>query len=307
MRSIAAIPVLLYLNPTMAATKPGSQARLRGGGPGTLKWHPAFLQAIQLELAGYRDVLQFKYEYQLTAEPLRIDLLIIKKPKDLAIDKNIARIFKADNIVEFKSPEDYLSVTDFLKVYAYACLYAAITPETELSGVTLTFVEHRHPRELIGYLTGERNYGVEETGPGIYRVSGDYLPIQIIETKRLTAGENLWLKSLTNDLESGEARSILEAGKERARELSAYLDVVLRANPRAFLEAWKMANGTATFEEVFTEAGIIPQWIEQGIERGEEKKALAIARNLLAKGWAVEDVAETTDLPIERVRSLVLH
>ena len=50
--------------------------------------------------------------------------------------------------MEFKSPEDYLSVKDFLKVYAYACLYAAITPETELSGVTLTFVEHRHPREL---------------------------------------------------------------------------------------------------------------------------------------------------------------
>ena len=24
-----------------------------------------------------------------------------------------------------------------------------------------------------------------------------------------------------------------------------------------------------TFEEVFTEAGIIPQWIEQGIERGK--------------------------------------
>jgi predicted transposase/invertase (TIGR01784 family) len=75
-----------------------------------------------------------------------------------------------------------------------------------------------------------------------------------------------------------------------------------------------MANSTATFEEVFTEAGIIPQWIERGIEqgiergieRGEEKKALVIARNLLAKGWAVEDVAETTDLPIEKVRSLIV-
>jgi hypothetical protein len=56
--------------------------------------------------------------------------------------------------VEFKSPEDYVSVKDFLKVYAYACLYAAITPEAALSGVTLSFVEHRRPRELIGYLRG---------------------------------------------------------------------------------------------------------------------------------------------------------
>jgi predicted transposase YdaD len=59
-----------------------------------------------------------------------------------------------------------------------------------------------------------------------------------------------------------------------------------------------MANGTKTFEEVFAEAGIIPQWME--------KKALEITRNLLAKGWAVEEVAETTDLPIEKVLSLVV-
>jgi hypothetical protein len=224
----------------------------------------------------------------------------------------MVRIFRSDNLVEFKSPSDYLSVRDFLKVYAYACLYAAITPGVELSGETLTFVGHRHPRELIGYLTGERKYAVEETGPGIHRVRGDYLPIQIIETKRLSSEENLWLKSLGNDLESGAARSILEAGKATAREtpMSAYLDVLLRANPRAFLEAWTMANDTATFEEVFTEAGIIPQWIErgieQGIEQGKEEQALAIARNLLAKGWTVEEVAGTTELPVEKGRSLVV-
>jgi hypothetical protein len=297
---IAVVRVLLYRNPDMD-TKPGPNR------PEKLKWHPAFLEAIQLELIEYKNFLEFKYEYQLTTEPLRVDLLIIKKPRDLAIDKNIARIFRSDNIVEFKSPEDYLSVKDFLKVYAYACLYAAITPEAEFSGVTLTFVEHRHPRDLISYLTGERCYGVKETGPGIYTVSGDYLPIQIIETKRLPAKENLWLKSLTNDLERETARAILEARKETVREapLSAYLDVLLRANSEAFLEALNMANGTRTFEEVFTEAGIIPQWIERGLEQGEEKKALVIARNLLAKGWAVEDVAETTELSIEKVRSLV--
>jgi hypothetical protein len=206
--------------------------------------------------------------------------------------------------VEFKSHADYLSVRDFLKVYAYACLYASITPGVELSGVTLIFVEHRHPRELIRYLTGERKYTIEETWPGIYTARGGYLPIQIIETKRLSGEENLWLKSLGGDLESGAVSAILEAGKAAMREapLSAYLDVLLRANPRAFLEAWTMANDTAAFEEVFTEAGVIPQWIE----RGEEKKAIAIERNLLAKGWAMEEVAETTDLPLEKVRSLVV-
>jgi hypothetical protein len=271
--------------------------------PEKLRWHPAFLQALQLELIEYKNSLQFNYEYQLTTEPIRVDVLIIKKPPNLAIDKNIARIFRSDNLVEFKSPGDYLSVKDFLKVYAYACLYAAITPETELSGITLTLVEQRHPRRLINYLTEERRYGVEETEPGIYTVRGDYLPIQIIETKRLAEEENLWLRSLTNDLEMGTARVILEAGKGTVGEtpMSAYMDVLLQANSEAFLEAWNMAKGKRTFEEVFTEAGIIPQWIAQG----EEKKALAIARNLLAMGWAVENVAKTTELPLEKVHSLL--
>jgi hypothetical protein len=53
-------------------------------------------------------------------------------PPPLVIDKNRARIFKRINICEYKSPEDRLSVKDFYKVYAYACLYAAITPGLSL-------------------------------------------------------------------------------------------------------------------------------------------------------------------------------
>src|SRR5215470_12953115 len=103
-------------------------------------WHPAFLQEIQMELNDYMGVLEFKPEFQLTSEPLRIDLLIIKKPKDVIIEKNIARIFKSDNLLEYKSPEDFLAVKDFMKVYAYANLYAAISPDVDLSGMTLTFI-----------------------------------------------------------------------------------------------------------------------------------------------------------------------
>ena len=68
-------------------------------------WHPAFLQAIQLELEDYLDVLTFESEYQLTTEPLKIDVLIIKKKKDVVIEKNIAQIFRQFNVVEYKSPK----------------------------------------------------------------------------------------------------------------------------------------------------------------------------------------------------------
>jgi len=193
-----------------------------------LQWHTAFLQAIQMELLEYRDYLEFRCEYQLTSEPLRIDLLIIKKPKELTINKNIARIFRMDNVVEYKSPEDYLSIKDFLKVYAYANLYAAITPNVDLSDLTLTFVGSRRPRELLRYLTGIRGYTVKETSPGIYQVTGDYLPIQIIESKKLSEDENLWLSSLRKDLEIRGMNAILKQGKKQGPEtppLDAYIVV----------------------------------------------------------------------------------
>ncbi|MDR1302047.1 MAG: hypothetical protein LBK43_06215 [Treponema sp.] len=66
--------------------------------PEKLHWHPDFLQAIQLELIDYKDSLQFTYEYQLATEPLRIDLLIIKKYPGLVIDKNIARIVRSKSM-----------------------------------------------------------------------------------------------------------------------------------------------------------------------------------------------------------------
>jgi hypothetical protein len=52
-------------------------------------------------------------------EPLEIDVLVIKKLKDIVINKNIAAIFKTHNITEYKSPDSYVSIHDFNKVYGY--------------------------------------------------------------------------------------------------------------------------------------------------------------------------------------------
>jgi hypothetical protein len=38
------------------------------GETGRINWHPAFIEAIQMELAAYRDCLEFHSEYQLTSD-----------------------------------------------------------------------------------------------------------------------------------------------------------------------------------------------------------------------------------------------
>jgi hypothetical protein len=64
-----------------------------------------------------------------------------------------------------------------------------------------------------------------------------------------------------------------------------------------------------TFEEVFTEAGIIPEWIErefknvivQGLEDGRVEGREKNPRNLIGMGMPIEDIAKVTELPVERI------
>ena len=67
-----------------------------------IQWHPAFYDAVKAELDEYRAYLSFLPEKQLTTEPLRMDLLVIKKLSDIKIEKNFGQIFQRDNIMEYK-------------------------------------------------------------------------------------------------------------------------------------------------------------------------------------------------------------
>ena len=107
-----------------------------------LQWHPAFYAGIQIEFADEADKLTFENEHHLGTKPKQIDVLIIKKETNTPIAKNIGRIFRKYNIIEYKSPTDYLSIDDFYLVYAYACLYKAdsnIIDEISIEDITLTF------------------------------------------------------------------------------------------------------------------------------------------------------------------------
>ncbi|MCF2693996.1 3-isopropylmalate dehydrogenase, partial [[Ruminococcus] gnavus] len=164
-----------------------------------LQWHPAFFAEIQIELQEDAEHLIFENEHQLGTKPKEIDVLIIKKDKGRVIRKNIGRIFRQHNIVEYKSPLDYLSIDDFYKVYGYTCFYKSDTSQMDsipIEELTITLVTGKYPRKLMHHLKTTLRYQVKKAESGIYYVTGDKIPIQIIVTKELTEAENLWLKSL---------------------------------------------------------------------------------------------------------------
>ena len=53
-----------------------------------MQW-TAFFEALQMELEEYSHDLQFISEYQLSTEPLRIDVVIRKKSRDVSIKKTL--------------------------------------------------------------------------------------------------------------------------------------------------------------------------------------------------------------------------
>ena len=57
---------------------------------------------------------------------------------------------------------------------------------------------------MIKHLREVRGYQVEKQEDGIYYVRGDFIPIQIVVGSQLSPKENLWLRGLTNKLESQE-------------------------------------------------------------------------------------------------------
>ena len=266
-----------------------------------IKWHPAFIQAIQMELDEYRDFLEYIPEFQLTAEPLRIDCVIIKKVKDIEIKKNIASIFKEVNLLEYKSPGDHVSVADFYKVYAYACLYASLN-NTPITSMTISFVESRNPRELLYHFKKARAYKVEENNPGIYTVIGDILPIQLIDNRKLSAYENLWLKSLNNSLNPLDVLRISEKADrlDKTARINAYMDVIAKANYKAIEEVIKMNKPAKSLDEVLVRSGFVAR-VES---RTRESTTIDIAKNLVKLGLPLETIITATKLESEKVKEL---
>ena len=97
-----------------------------------LQWHPAFSAALRITLGDEMQYLDMLEEYPLGKKPPQIDVLVIKKLKDIAIKKKIGRIFRGHNIIEYKSPKDHLSVNDFYKVYGYTCFYQSNTDNIQM-------------------------------------------------------------------------------------------------------------------------------------------------------------------------------
>ena len=266
-------------------------------------WHDAFYAALQLELHDYEDVLTFEDEHQLSKEALIMDVLIIKKPANVKIDKNIGRIFKNHNIFEYKSETDNLSIWDYNKVTGYAMIYSAFE-EIPIEDITISFVVTPKPMKLFEYLIKDRGFEVEEVSSGIYYVKGDTFKAQIIESKRLSAEENVFLKNLRSSLTKTDMQEVFEAYRKYGvlEKVNVYLNRVLGANQPILEEVLAMFDAAVSniILKHFEENGTLDRFAMENQEKAKRETAL----EMLADGFTTDKVARYVKMPLEWVQSL---
>lgn len=261
------------------AYKGGPMNKEKDIAPPKLQWHPAFYAGIQIELEKDASNLTFENEHQLGTKPKEIDVLIIKKDAETPIQTNLGKIFRRYNIVEYKSPTDYLSIDDFYKVYGYACFYKTDTVtvnEIPFEEITITFVCRRYPQKLMTHWKNVRGYHIVKQDDGIFYITGDVIPMQLIVTSLLSKEKNLWLSNLTDQLQDNSTaeKLIYEYEKHKNNELyRSVMDIIVRANKEKFEGGKGMCE--AFFELNFVKAKMedcrnegLAQGITQGIAQG---------------------------------------
>ena len=208
----------------------------------SIKWHPGFCSAMELEFSRYKDLLDFNREFPLSKEPLRVDLLMIKKIKDIILDIDIGRLFRTYNIIEYKSPKDGLTIDDYIKTVGYAYLYkglGATVDAVPLSELTATIVRDTEPTELFKKIKSEGG-SIEEKYPGVYYITGVVaIPTQFILTSSLSKDFHVCLRVLSNKASEDDIKRFIEMTSEFTEPIDkqnadAVMHVSINANREVY-------------------------------------------------------------------------
>lgn len=281
---------------------------------GRLQWHSGFSAALRVELEDELDELCIEDEHMLSKKPMQMDVLVVKKKGEQPIRKNIGRIFRKHNIIEYKSPEDYLSINDFYKVYGYTCFYQSETKRVKdipPEEITMTFICNHYPQKLLEHLKKFKGIEVEKQEAGLYYLLGDSFPIQLVIVKELSKEENYWLQNLRCNLKTGEEIQEVVRRYEQVKHKAYYSDVmnlIVRANQKQMEEEKNMCEAlNELFAEELKEADLRgrKEGRKEGRSVGQIEKLKELVQKKLAKNQSIEKIADDLVEDVEVIRKIV--
>jgi hypothetical protein len=269
-----------------------------------IKWHPAFYGAAELEFIENKNDLEFNREYNLSKEPIRMDLLIIKKLSGAKIKNEIGHIFKKYNVVEYKSPDDGLTIDDFFKTIGYACLYKGLGDNVDVVSaeeLTVTIVREYKPTEMFEAL--KRLGGIiEKKSNGIYYVKGiTILATQVVVTNELDQKSHSCLRMLSKKLQEDDARIFLKRTEKLdapgdKNNIDAVLTVSVQANSGVFQKLKEEFNMSEVLKDFFKDE--IDTMVDEKIQDKIQDKTVELTEALMdSMNISVEEAMENLKIP----------
>ena len=247
--------------------------------PDKIQWHPGFCGAIELEFHTDSSSLLYVPELSLGKKPLSADLLILKKTAEFPLENETGKLFKSYNIIEYKSPDDSLTIDDFFKVSAYACLYKSSGntvnkyPEQE---ITVSIFRDAFPRNLFSML---KNSGrtIEKKYPGVYYIKGKVLfDTQIVVMRQLDPKTHYAFRVLSKNARPDDVKHFLT-------QASSFIKPSDKNNADAVLQVSIAANRTL-YDEIRRESDMcqaMEELMKDVIEaRVEEKTKLRVEQEM---------------------------
>ena len=183
---------------------------------GRTEYHYGFYGAIHTVYEPTCVKMEYLQEFGLGDEPVRMDMLILKHDATLLTDP-IGSFFKTYNILEYKSPEDHLSINDFYKAQGYALIYKGLSKTADtvpLDELTVSIFRHAYPREMFRRLK-IAGFEIREVYQGIYYIFGALsVPVQVVVTSRLEKGRYEAFKVLAKNAAKEDIIKLLKLTEE---------------------------------------------------------------------------------------------
>ncbi len=268
----------------------------------SIKWHPGFYGAAELEFLSNKGTLEFQREFNLSKEPIRMDLLIIKKLANIRTKNELGHIFKKFNVIEFKSPDDSLSIDDYFKTVGYACLYKGLgdtVDQIPADELTISIFRESYPKAMFEAM---KDWGLEinEHYPGIYYISGKRMPFdtQIVVTKQLNKETHRALRILSKHVNEDDVRVFIEKAAQMSEpgdrnNVDAVLQVSVSANKDIY-EAIRRCDKAMC--DALRE--LMKEDFEKQEQETKQETLLATIKNLMdTMKWTAEQAMTAMKIP----------
>lgn len=261
-----------------------------------IQWHEPFYAALELDFHEDKEELTFEREVELGKNPVRMDMLILHNNSEKQLKSELGHIMRRVNIIEYKSPEDGLTIDDFYKAISYALMYKALQKHVNLVPVgdlTVSIFRDTRSQKMIDMLKSE-GYNLKERYPGIIYVAGHIpVPVQIVSISELPKGCHSALKILKRDAVREEVEAFLEDSISLSESADQEnISAVVHSSAKANLDLYELIKEENGMRD------IIDEWIAAGAAKSVEETNIRHLKSVMSEfNVTVEKAMDALKIP----------